>query len=79
MRIWICGMGLLAGFAVGGCTKKDAGVTDTSPGEVALFACDPVGANPEMGALLNAALDPEVEVIQKVPQHPGSPGPEDLP
>jgi len=42
-------------------------------------SCDPKGANPEMGALLNAPVDSDVEVIVKKPQHPGKPGPKDLP
>lgn len=37
--------------------------------------CDPNGPTPEMGALLNAPPKPGVEVIQKVPQHPGEIGP----
>jgi len=43
------------------------------------FVCDPVGANAEMGGLLNAAVDSDVEVIVKTPQHPGDPGPTNLP
>lgn len=43
------------------------------------WECDPVGANPEMGMLLNEPLDPAVQVVQKVPQHPGNPGPLNLP
>jgi len=42
-------------------------------------ACDPVGDQPEQAALFNAPLEPDVEVIQKVPTHPGAPGPSDLP
>jgi hypothetical protein len=79
MRMWITGFGLLVGVATSGCTKKDGTETDTSAADVGLFECDPVGAFVEMGALLNAELAPDVEVILKVPQHPGAPGPEDLP
>jgi len=43
------------------------------------FVCDPVGANAEMGMLLNAPVDSDVEVIVKTPQHPGNPGPNNLP
>ena len=48
----------------------------TSDGE---FECDPMGANPAMGELLNAPVEDDVEVIVKVPQHPGNPGPDNLP
>lgn len=41
--------------------------------------CDPVGSTPEVGALLNAPVAADVEVIQKTPQHPGLAGPTDLP
>ena len=43
------------------------------------FVCDPMGANPAMGALLNTPLETDVEVIVKTPQHPGDPGPTNLP
>ncbi|TPV95144.1 MAG: hypothetical protein B7733_11545 [Myxococcales bacterium FL481] len=44
------------------------------------WVCDEVGAHPEMGALLNAPVDPaQVEIIVKVYQHPGNPGPLELP
>jgi hypothetical protein len=43
------------------------------------YVCDPEGADPEMGELLNAPLEDDVEVIVKTPQHPGDPGPENLP
>jgi hypothetical protein len=54
----------------------DASVRDDAS---AGYVCDPEGANPEMGMLLNAPLDSDVEVINKTPQHPGDPGPKDLP
>lgn len=41
--------------------------------------CDPVGADAEMGMLLNAPVAEDVEVIVKTPQHPGAAGPSDLP
>lgn len=41
--------------------------------------CDPVGSNPEMNALINAPVAADVEVIEKVPQHPGPAGPAALP
>jgi hypothetical protein len=43
------------------------------------FVCDPKGANPAMGDLFNAPLANDVEVITKEPQHPGDPGPSNLP
>ncbi len=51
------------------------GDTDDGSGE----ACDPVGAQPEQAALFNAPPEADVEVVQKVPTHPGAPGPSDLP
>jgi hypothetical protein len=42
-------------------------------------SCDPKGADPVMGMLLNAPVDSDVEVVVKKPQHPGTPGPLDLP
>ncbi|GEM_PF-2651136 len=41
--------------------------------------CDPVGENAEVGGLLNAPLGDHVQVVHKVPQHPGAPGPKGLP
>lgn len=43
------------------------------------YVCDPKGANPAMGDLFNAPLASDVEVITKEPQHPGDPGPNNLP
>lgn len=43
------------------------------------YICDPVGSNPDQSALFNAPLDEGVEIIEKVPQHPGDPGPTGLP
>lgn len=54
----------------------DAGEKDSGP---EAFVCDPKGANPEMGDLMNAPLGNEVEVIEKEAQHPGDPGPLNLP
>lgn len=53
----------------------DGGETDDGEGA----QCDPVGQVPEMGMLLNAPLEADVETIQKTPTHPGAPGPTDLP
>ena len=43
------------------------------------YVCDPVGDNAAVGELLNAPLADDAEVIQKEPQHPGDPGPDNLP
>ncbi len=51
-----------------------SGMTEGVPAD-----CDPVGAVPEVGALLNAPVEADVEVIIKTPRHPGPPGPENLP
>lgn len=71
----------LVGLALCGCPATDDDPTPTGgdTGMMVEFECDPVGANPEVGALLNAPLDADVEVIMKDPQHPGDPGPENLP
>ena len=55
--------------------------TDTSDSSVDVdtWVCDPVGADATMGALLNAPLADDIEVVFKDPQHPGLPGPDDLP
>ena len=60
----------------GGANESDAGADLDGSVE---FVCDPEGAFPAMGALLNAPVDSDVEVISKEPQHPGDPGPESLP
>ncbi|MBA3393167.1 MAG: hypothetical protein H0T89_11005 [Deltaproteobacteria bacterium] len=41
--------------------------------------CDPVGAFPQQGALLNAPLKTDVEVLVRQPRHPGCAGPKNLP
>ena len=53
--------------------------TSETSGETGSPVCDPQGANPEMGELLNAPLADDVEIIVKTPQHPGEPGPDNLP
>ena len=79
-----CGAALVAAclsFAAcgdeGGSEAADAAVRAADANTA--FQCDPKGANPEMGDLLNAELDQGVEVIVKEPVHPGNPGPTDLP
>lgn len=42
-------------------------------------SCDPKGADPIMGKLFNEPVESDVEVIVKKAQHPGKPGPLDLP
>jgi len=78
MRGWIV---VMAALTLVGCKKKDAAADSADSGYVdySQLECDPVGANPEMGALLNADLDSDVEIIVKDPQHPGDPGPLNLP
>ena len=75
-----CLLGLA--LAMGGCddpeTDDTTGDTDGDTGDGG-DACDPVGAQPEQAALFNAPLAADVEAIQKVPTHPGAPGPSDLP
>ncbi len=76
----------LAGLTLGACgDDDDTGATpqadasgDTFDGG-AEYVCDPVGENPDHSALLNAPVEDDVEVIVKDPQHPGFPGPLDLP
>ena len=61
-------------------SDDDAAGTGTGGGgDGAAAMCDPVGATPEVGALLNAPVAADVEIIEKVPQHPGAAGPVDLP
>ncbi len=58
----------------------EGGNVSSNGGEPANDAsCDPEGTDPVMGKLLNAAVDSDVEVVVKKPQHPGKPGPLDLP
>lgn len=63
---------------VSACNEDEPGMADDD-GNVDPEECDPEGVDPEMGALLNAPVAADVEVIQKVPQHPGAAGPLDLP
>jgi len=70
-------------LAIAGCDDSDpqetAGDTDGDTDDGGGEECDPVGSQPEQAALFNAPLEADVEVIQKVPTHPGAPGPSDLP
>lgn len=54
-------------------------VEPNQPGDGTEFTCDPVGANPDLGEIVNTPLEEGVEVIVKTPTHPGNPGPENLP
>ncbi|MGH1340900.1 MAG: hypothetical protein ACRBN8_05080 [Nannocystales bacterium] len=77
-----CLLGLA--LAMGGCDDSDpqetgADTDDSGETEDSGDMCDPVGAQPEQAALFNAPVEADVEVIQKVPTHPGAPGPTDLP
>ncbi len=71
------------GVFVGACDGGDESEgSDTDQGEtdsVGDLDCDPQGAIPEVGALLNAPVEDDVEVIVKTPRHPGPPGPTALP
>lgn len=58
-----------------GADTDDASQSDTD----AALECDPEGPNPEQAALFNAPIEDDVEVVEKMPQHPGEPGPENLP
>jgi hypothetical protein len=61
-------------------TPEIGGNVSSDGGEPSIDAsCDPEGADPVMGKLLNAAVDSDVEVVVKKPQHPGKPGPLELP
>ena len=53
----------------------DSSASDTE----SALECDPQGPNPEQAALFNAPIEDDVEVVEKQPQHPGEPGPENLP
>lgn len=76
-------LALVLGFALTACPETDDGNGngdgETGNDDGADGSCDPVGDNPEMGALLNAPVAADVEVIAKTPQHPGPAGPENLP
>ena len=56
-------------------SATDGDTDDTPPGP----ECDPLAANVEVGELLNAPVEADVEIITKVPTHPGDPGPLNLP
>lgn len=59
-----------------GCPADDDPTDSETDGVV---ECDPVGDNPIMNGLLNEPVQADVEVITKTPQHPGDPGPDNLP
>ena len=54
----------------------DAGLAGVDAGTE--FVCNPASDTPQ-GMLLNAPLDPSVQVVNKTPRHPGDPGPDGLP
>ncbi|MEN0067754.1 MAG: hypothetical protein AAGA48_36835 [Myxococcota bacterium] len=71
---------ILLGVAAGCPATDDVDPVETSEtGDQEMYECDPVGADPQVGELLNAPLADDVEVIIKEPQHPGNPGPGNLP
>ena len=63
----------------GGGQGNEPDAASTFDASVTEFVCDPMGANPAVGALLNAPLESGIEVIVKTPTHPGDPGPTNLP
>lgn len=69
----------VSALALPACNEEEPGAQmddgDVDPAE----ECDPVGADAQMGELLNAPVAADVEVIVKEPQHPGAAGPLDLP
>lgn len=72
----------LAIALLGACGDDGAVTDDNGPGGStgsSSAQCDPVGVEAEVGMLLNAPVEADVEVIIKQPQHPGAPGPENLP
>lgn len=77
----IC-VGLLSasvlGCGDGGGGRPDAATSDAAP-DATGCVCDPVGANAEQSALLNAPLEAGVEVLDREPRHPGCAGPDNLP
>ena len=56
--------------------NPDGGVNNQQ--DAAVATCDP-NAGTESVKLLNATLEPGVDVITKMPRHPGAPGPNGLP
>ncbi len=75
MISWALAAMFVAGLS---CTDDPEGMDDASD-DGAEQMCDPVGPNPQVGALLNAPVADDVEVIVKTPQHPGPAGPDQLP
>lgn len=60
-------------------SAPDAAMTDAAPDAFAGCTCDPVGAVPAQGALFNAPLNTDVEVLVRAARHPGCAGPNNLP
>lgn len=82
----LCSLFLSGAFALGavacgddGDSNSDVDATVSDDDASVAFVCDPVGAVPAVGTLLNASLDTDVDVIVKEAQHPGNPGPLNLP
>ena len=78
MRSLLMMLALLGTALIGGCDGDDDDTSTRRDGGVSSYVCDPATDTPR-GMLLNAPLDPEVQVIQKTPTHPGDPGPDGLP
>jgi hypothetical protein len=78
LTLAMLGIGLLGIGLIGACDGDDDDSATGRDAGVSSYVCDPATATPR-GMLLNAPLDPGVQVIQKTPTHPGDPGPDGLP
>lgn len=86
MQSWTVIATLAGSLCLTACDGGDADTADTADTDDAsesdtdaALECDPEGPNPEQAALFNAPIEDDVEVVEKTPQHPGDPGPENLP
>lgn len=82
LRQTICVALSSACLMLAACGDDNAATADASvdtPSDAEGCVCDPVGAFPMQGTLLNATLTSDVQVITREPRHPGCAGPEDLP
>lgn len=80
MKIYSHALALgLAAALTTGCPESEPPEEDTQETDEGAAECDPVGEIPQVGELYNAPLEADVEVVVKTPQHPGAPGPRDLP
>lgn len=81
--IWVglASVSMLIAAACGddGANAPDAQMSDAAPDATGGCVCDPVGAFPAQGTLLNAPLKTDVEVLVRAARHPGCAGPGSLP